>query len=93
MTTSPYIPDYRECRFCRQSATTNQLVKYAVRSYAHARCLLTAKGEAAFDGLSNHSLEMFPALVANDFGLFDALRIRIDLMKKANAGIASRMGK
>jgi hypothetical protein len=34
------------CAFCKADADVSRLIKYSVRRYAHAACLLRAKGEA-----------------------------------------------
>ena len=79
-------PEYRICQFCRGTSVVYQdgtysLFKYGVRHYAHAPCLLTAKGEAAFDLLPEHVLRAFPALVADKHGLLDVLirKAKIDV--------------
>jgi hypothetical protein len=43
------------CRFCKEYG--DNLLKYEVRHYAHAKCLLDAKGAAAFDFFHRWQLE------------------------------------
>lgn len=66
---------FRTCTLCREQDT--DLIKYGVRHYAHAACLLKAKGAAAFDLLADHQLRAFPALVAHDHDLLPELERRI----------------
>lgn len=36
--------EYRRCRMCDQVCNSRALIKYGVRHYAHARCLIAARG-------------------------------------------------
>lgn len=74
--------ELRTCRFCQKQDPTSDevalnLFKYGTRSYAHADCLLTGKGEAGFSLLPEHELKRFPALVARKHGLLPALCRRL----------------
>ena len=64
-----------QCRFCKDD-DQNQLVKYEVRHYAHASCLMKAKGAKAFDYFGAWQLEtQWPYLPVIRAGLqkeFDA---------------------
>lgn len=56
--------EYRTCRICRKQDGTRRLIKYAVRSYAHHRCILSGKtlqqGFAWVRSLPSHELRSFP---------------------------------
>lgn len=36
--------EYRRCRMCDQVQDSRALIKYGVRHYAHAKCLILARG-------------------------------------------------
>jgi hypothetical protein len=63
------------CRFCKNH-DQDQLVKYGVRHYAHAKCGLKAMGAAFFDRLTPWQATQFPYFAAKDAGLEQALIAR-----------------
>jgi hypothetical protein len=64
------------CRFCKEDSGT--LLKYEVRHYAHAKCLLDAKGAAAFDYFLPWQLEnQWPYLPIVKAGLVKEFEARI----------------
>lgn len=64
------------CRFCKEYG--NNLLKYEVRHYAHAKCLLDAKGARAFDYFSRWQLErQWPFIPVVEAGLEAAFRARL----------------
>jgi hypothetical protein len=80
---------FKTCAFRKacpyKEADREPWVKYETRRYAHARCLLREKGEAAFDLLSLNELENFPALVADSAGLLALLGQKLTERKKVGA--------
>ena len=54
------------CRFCKELAWHQDVVKYGVRHYAHFDCYLKARKTLA--GLSAHQISKFPyrLLLEND---------------------------
>lgn len=76
----PTYWDYpRECRVCKQTADTSDLVKYAVRHYAHAECALKKWGAAFFDRLTPWQCGNFPYLIAAKYGVANELQARASL--------------
>lgn len=64
-------PEFRTCQFCKRMEVG--LLKYGIRHYAHAACLLDHKGAVAtFTALPLAELERFPYFVAKEY---DALEI------------------
>jgi len=63
------------CRFCKEQ-TTDHLIKYGVRHYAHARCGLKAQGAAFLDNLTDWQCGQFPYFVAKEFGLEGVIETR-----------------
>lgn len=74
------LPRESKCRFCGEN--DEDLVKYGVRHYAHAKCGLAREGVKFLDRLPLAELESFPALAAFDVGLFDVLREKIDTARR-----------
>lgn len=77
----------RTCKFCGGQDLLRldgvpRLFKYSVRHYAHAACGLERMGEKFLDAIPGHELHVFPALVADRFGLFDALLRRVKAEEK-----------
>lgn len=66
------------CRFCGGCESHNDLIKYGVRHYAHAKCGLQAKGAAFFDSLHDWQIRNFPYFAAKDAGLEGELMRRFD---------------
>ncbi len=66
------------CRFCKNDSQS-QLVKYEVRHYAHAKCLIEAKGAAAFDYFTAWQLEaQFPYMPVVKAGLVEEFHNALD---------------
>jgi len=55
------------CRFCDGSKGKRAIVKYGTRHYAHADCLLSAKGPEIFNKMNKQQLGEFPVFAAKDF--------------------------
>lgn len=53
---------HRTCRICSKYDVDDALVKYGVRAYGHAKCLLGRHGVDVLDRLSLAELERFPVL-------------------------------
>lgn len=70
--------NFRQCAFCgrHEAPAAPGFVKYSTRRYAHADCLLRAKGAAAFDCFAD--LSTFPADAAHRAGLDDVLAARLE---------------
>jgi hypothetical protein len=65
------LVEYRACRICRKQDDTKRLFKYAVRSYAHHKCILSGKsiqdGFAWVRALPSHELRRFPVFHFQDW--------------------------
>ena len=63
--------EYRACRICKAQDSTKHLIKYAVRSYAHHKCILSGKsiqdGFAWIRSLPSHELRRFPVFHFQDW--------------------------
>ena len=77
------------CRFCgmgegdRSNGIDHyKLVKYGVRHYGHADCLLRVKGAAAFQLLTPWQCTQFPYSAAVEAGLAKELESRCSEYKK-----------
>lgn len=64
------------CRFCKGYG--DDLVKYGVRHYAHAKCALEAKGAAFFDYLTDWQCTRFPVIAAKRAGVLTELKARCE---------------
>lgn len=71
------------CRFCKTSG--EPLIKYGVRHYAHARCMLTVWGADTWDRLHLWQLENFPFRIAQRAGLGQSLADAIAARQNENA--------
>ena len=82
-----------QCRFCKDY-DESQLVKYEVRHYAHASCLMKAKGAAAFDYFSAWQLEtQWPYLPVIRAGLqkeFDAALVEAKAREEFQNNVCAR---
>jgi hypothetical protein len=78
----------RICRFCKEHG--DNLVKYEIRHYAHAKCGLKAKGAAFFDHLTDWQCTRFPALAAKDAGFLTELKVRCELYYQSEKTIATK---
>jgi len=63
--------EYRTCRICDKQDDTKRLIKYAVRSYAHHKCVLSGKsiqdGFVWIRSLPSHELRRFPVFHFQDW--------------------------
>lgn len=55
--------EFRYCAFCKKSDSTENLVQYSVRRYAHGVCLFERRGAAAIDELPLHDLRSLPVFL------------------------------
>lgn len=68
-----------QCRVCKINSPSNKLVKYGVRHYAHPDCALKKWGASFFDRLTPwQAKHQFPALIAAEYGVTDALLKRAE---------------
>lgn len=65
---------HRQCRFCQDRGLERQLLKYGVRHYAHAECLVRKLGVDALAALPSGELATAPVLVLRDMGI-DAMAL------------------
>jgi hypothetical protein len=85
------LPRESKCRFCGK--TGEDLVKYGVRHYAHAKCGLAREGVKFLDRLPLAELESFPALATSEFGLFETFMEKVeDARRKAGLVKHPRLG-
>lgn len=77
MTKSMFSDQYNTCRVCKEY-TSDTLIKYGVRHYAHPECALKKWGAPFFDRLHAWQLQNFPAIPAIRAGLYDELVLRIN---------------
>lgn len=64
------------CRFCKRYETDAhryEMFQYAARHHAHWDCWLNAKGKTGLLALPDWALWKFPALLADEHGLLNAL--------------------
>ena len=73
------------CRYCGEHDLDTELIKYAVRHYAHPDCALKKHGAAFFEKLTPWQCAVkFPGAVARKHGVYDQLveRAKKDKPKK-----------
>lgn len=81
MEKNAWTPSYNTCRVCKEF-TSDSLIKYGVRHYAHAECGLKKWGASFFDRLHHWQLQNFPAIPAIRAGLEDELVRRINATRE-----------
>jgi hypothetical protein len=60
---------WRTCKFCQESASQDDLIKYGVRHYAHFKCYLDAG--KTLDALHAWEIGKFPYALLRDRGLLE----------------------
>jgi hypothetical protein len=67
---------YNNCRFCKKSTleSSNDMVKYGTRHYAHFRCYLDAG--KTLDQLSVWKVGLFPYFLLKEKGLLDHPQVK-----------------
>lgn len=79
------------CRFCHDSSFSGRFIKYGTRASACPECFLKHKGEEGLRALQLWQLEKFPALVAQDHGLYDTLGKLIEEKRTEEAKFQARL--
>ena len=75
---------YRNCRFCHQYALVELLIKYSVRHYGHAGCIIEM-GEPVLQRMNYYSLGELPGFALQRAGLWELVR-SLRAQKKPGGG-------
>jgi hypothetical protein len=73
--------NYNTCRLCGEWTTdrhTGPMYKYSVRHYAHARCGMVRWGREWLDKQPDWIIRQFPFFLAEELGIVDYLRARLE---------------